>query len=405
MLIKMMSVYAMRSISGLGTLFAILLIGRFYTSVELAAYALFMLMLNFFTVIVLWGDTVKVVEDYNKAESEGHNKIVLLLGHKLLDGGVVLLLSYFILNYVGQWHNGLLAVVPIAIGGVFSALLVAQKKFVSSILCYEFSRAVVPFLAMVMVASVYSGMAFNSLLSVSYLSLFLVLPLLLGYLSRQRAWTVSFAVNLKQWAIDKANALPVVLPQIIIVLVVQADRLVIEYWGSANELAAYFAAQTLYAIVLIVSHSTFNLVIPEVSKVAALGVGDLRKQSMLMFKVQTLLGLLLIPIAYGFFKLIDVDQTISMQVFVLLVGGGFLSSFFGVGLPAMQFCSNKMPYLKVILMGLVLQCLVVISLYMALGVHAAALGFATYNVFTTVFAACYWHRRNVLVVPFFVFRG
>lgn len=63
---------------------AILLIGRFYTSVELAEYSLFMFFFNLVMVIFLWGDTVDVVDRYN--DTAGVGGVSIQLGCKILDG-------------------------------------------------------------------------------------------------------------------------------------------------------------------------------------------------------------------------------------------------------------------------------------------------------------------------------
>lgn len=303
------------------------------------------------------------------------------------------------LGYFGYWNFGLIGCIPVGVSGMLAALLVVRKKIIVASLCFEFGRSIVPLFIMLFLFFLLDVVNFYYLVAFSYFSLFLAVPAMLAYARKEGIWCVDLTIDFRKWCKNKRAGLPIVLPQIIIVMVFQADRLFINYWGSANDLASYFAAQMLYTVVLVVVHSTFNIVIPEVSKVAKDGKGCMRSASLLLLVAQGFASLLLIPVAYVYFGFIDIDRVIAMQVMLLLMAGGLLSACFGIGLPAMQFCKRKSTYLKVVVMGLVFQSLVIVFGYSGLGLYAVVLGFVVYNISTAFFAACYWRKRAVSISP------
>ena len=194
--------------------------------------------------------------------------------------------------------------------------------------------------------------------------------------------------------------MPIVLPQILIVVVAQSDRFVIEQWGSAKELVSYFAAQALYTVVLFGSHAVLNSVMPDIARVAAQSTGSLRQEGQLALKVSALLSALLVPVAYVYFGLIDIDRTLAMQVLLVLIIGGLVSSMFGIGLSAMQFCQDKRKYLLLVVLGFVCQYVTIFSFFDQLGVYAVALGFVVYSAATAFAAGVYWRRKKIPVTPF-----
>lgn len=397
-LLKMLVVYSIRGVSGIGTLLAILLIGHFYTSVELASYSLFMFLFNLVTIVFLWGDAIGIVDSYNATD-----KVVpvpVWLGYKMLDGVVVVSLLYGGLLYFGHWNYGLMGGIPVGLMALLAALLVVKKRIIMASLCFEFSRALMPFVIMVAMVSVPMYIEFDVLVFFAYSFFWLCLPVLFVYARKEKLWSANFSLNFADWLKAKRAGVPVLIPQIMIVLAFQADRLFINYWGDVEELASYFAAQTLYTVVLVAAHSTFNLLIPKVSKIASSGEGDMRGASRIMLAAQVSASLVIIPLAYIYLGYISVDKVIAMQSMLLLMAGGVLSACLGIGLPALQFCKRKTVYLKVVSIGVALQFLVIILGYSILGLYSVVLGFMIYNISTSLLAAWFWRKTAVVMSPF-----
>ena len=398
MLLSLAVVYTLRVISGLGTLLAIVIIDRTYGSQEIAQYAIFMFLFNLATVLAVWGSNVVAVD--NNSEAEGGDKATgIYIGHKLLDGLVASAGIYLVLMSSGYWRAGLLAVIPLGVAGLIAAMLIVRKRPAIAIVCNEFGRAFIPLLVMVLILSV-GTMPFGVLVDTSYLILFVLLPLLLLYVHRNPFWNINYTLRFAVWLAEKKHAVPIVLPQILIVVVAQSDRFVIEQWGSAKELASYFAAQALYTVVLFGSHAVLNSVMPDIARVAAQSTGSLRQEGLLALKVSALLSALLVPVAYVYFGLIDIDRTLAMQVLLVLIVGGLVSSMFGIGLSAMQFCQDKRKYLSLVVLGLVCQYVTIFSFFDPFGVYAVALGFVVYGAVTAFTAAVYWRRKKIPVTPF-----
>ena len=397
MLLRVLVVYSIRGVSGLGTLLAILLVGRYYSSAELASYSLFMFFFNLMTIFFLWGDAVTVVDKYN---NDGDVPITTWLGHKALDGIVVSLMFFCALSSYGHWSYGLAGAVPVGFTALLAALLVMRKKNIAASLCFEFSRAVIPFLVMAAIILSQADMGFDALVIVAYSSFWFGMPFLFIYVKKKKLWSINLSLDLRGWLKIKQAGIPIVMPQIIIILVFQADRLFINYWGGTEELASYFAAQTLYTVVLVAVHSTFNLVIPETSKVAAVGQGDMRKSGRIMLMAQLGASMIIIPVGYFYLGFLGVDRVVAMQSMLLLMAGGILSACFGIGFPALQFCQRKSIYLKVVLAGMLLQFSVIAVSYSTFGLYAVALGFMVYNLSTSVLAALFWRKRSVAISPF-----
>lgn len=398
MFISLSVVYTLRVISGLGTLLAILLIDSAYGSDEIAQYAVFMFLFNFATVISVWGSNVIALDDSAASgRVEGASKVYM--GHKLLDGLVASGGLYLILNALGYWSAGFLAVIPLGVAGLIAAMLIVRKRPAEAIICNEFGRAFIPLLAMFLILN-RQHMPFGVLVDMSYLILFVLLPLLLFYAHRQSCWKISYRIKLSAWLAEKRHAVPIVLPQLLIVVVAQSDRFVVEQWGSARELASYFAAQALYTVVLFGSHAVLNSVMTDVAKVAAQNTGSIRQEGRLALKVALALSALLIPAAYVYFGLIDIDRKVAMLVLMILIGGGLISSLFGIGVSAIQFCQDKKVYMYLVMLGLVCQYFTIFLLFNVLGVYALALGFAIYSAVTAAVARLYWHRNDVVVSPF-----
>ncbi|WP_426140807.1 lipopolysaccharide biosynthesis protein [Pseudomonas sp. DWP3-1-2] len=395
MFISLAVVYTLRVISGLGTLLAILLIDRAYGSEEIAHYAVFMFLFNLGTVVAVWGSNVIAVDtESHRVEASSD----IRMGHKLLDGLIAATVFYLLLNASGYWRAGLSAVIPLGIAGLIAAMLIVRKRPAAAILCNEFGRAFVPLLVMFLILY-RQNVPFGMLVDVSYLTLFVLLPVLILYVHRQPCWRIDYRLRLSVWLIEKKQAVPIVLPQLLIVIVAQSDRLVIERWGDARELASYFAAQALYTVVLFGSHAVLNSVMPDIAKVATQNAGSLRREGQLMLKVTGVLSALLIPAAYVYFGLIDIDRPVAMCVLMILVVGGLVSSMLGIGVSAMQFCQNKRMYMYLVASGLICQYLTILALFEYFGVYAVALGFFTYSAVTSLVAAVYWQRKKVLVNP------
>lgn len=398
MFLNLAVVYTLRVISGLGTLLAIVLIDRAYGSDEIAQYSIFMFLFNLATVLAVWGSNVVAVD--KSSEAGRANKVTQIdIGHKLLDGLVASAGIYLILSTSTYWNAGLLAVIPLGVAGLIAAMLIVRNRPAEAIICNEFGRAFVPLLAMFVMLS-QETIPFGMLVDTSYLVLFIVLPLLLFYAHRNPCWSVSYNIRLAAWLAEKRYAIPIVLPQILIVVVAQSDRFVIEQWGSARELASYFAAQALYTVVLFGSHAVLNSVMPDIAKVAAQNSGSLRPEGRLALKVSVLLSVLLIPAAYIYFGLIDIDRAVAMRVLVVLIVGGLISSMFGIGVSAMQFCQNKNKYLFLVMLGLISQYLTIFLLFEHFGVYAVALGFVAYSAVTACIAGVYWVNKRIPVSPF-----
>lgn len=395
MFISLAVVYTLRVISGLGTLLAILLIDTAYGSEEIAHYAVFMFLFNLGTVVAVWGSNVIAVDaESHRVEASSD----IRMSHKLLDGLIAATVFYLLLNDSGYWSAGLSAVIPLGVAGLIAAMLIVRKRPAAAILCNEFGRAFVPLLVMFLILCRQS-VPFGMLVDVSYLTLFVLLPVLIFYVHRQPCWRIDYRLRLSVWLIEKKQAVPIVLPQLLIVIVAQSDRLVIERWGDARELASYFAAQALYTVVLFGSHAVLNSVMPDIAKVAAQNAGSLRQEGQLMLKVTGVLSALLIPTAYVYFGLVDIDRPLAMGVLVILIVGGLVSSMLGIGVSAMQFCQNKRMYLYLVASGLVCQYLTILGLFEYFGVYAVALGFFSYSAVTSLVAAAYWQRKKVLVNP------
>jgi len=398
MFLSLAVVYTLRVISGLGTLLAIVLIDRTYGSEEIARYAVFMFLFNLATVIAVWGSNVVVV-DNNSDAGVADKATEINIGHKLLDGLIASAGVYLVLNSSGYWSAGLLAVIPLGVAGLIATMLIVRKKPAVAIFCNEFGRAFIPLLVMILILSM-ETISFAILIDTSYLILFFLLPLLLFYVHRSPFWNINYTIKFGAWLAEKKHAVPIVLPQILIVVVAQSDRFVIEQWGSAKELASYFAAQALYTVVLFGSHAVLNSVMPDIARVAAQNTGSLRQEGQLALKVSASLSALLVPVAYVYFGLIDIDRTVAMQVLVILTAGGLVSSMFGIGLSALQFCQDKSKYLLLVVLGLVCQYVTIFSFFDPFGVYAVAMGFVVYSLVTAFAAGAYWRRKKIPVNPF-----
>lgn len=357
-----------------------------------------MFLFNLATVVAVWGSNVVVV-DINGGAGRFDQPTEIHVGHKLLDGVVACVVLYLLLSAVDYWRAGLLAVIPLGVAGLIAALLIVRKRPAEAIICNEFGRAFIPLFVMFLVVG-WQSIPFGRLVDVSYQILFILLPLLLIYAHNNTCWNIDYRIRLGVWLAEKKNAIPIVLPQLLVVIVAQSDRFVIEQWGSARELASYFAAQALYTVVLFGSHAVLNSVMPDIAKVAAQNAGSLRQEGRLALKVSGVLSALLIPAAYVYFGLIDIDRTVAMVVLMMLISSGLISAVFGIGVSAMQFCQDKKRYLFLVVTGLVFQYLTIFFMFEKLGIYAVALGFFTYCCVTSFVAVAYWRSHKVPVSPF-----
>lgn len=240
---------------------------------------------------------------------------------------------------------------------------------------------------------------FDVLVGISYVGIFTVFPLLLFY-GWQRG-LLDFSWKWNHWLANKKEGVLAVLPQLIIVVVYQADRYLVQYFGNQVELSSYFTAQALYMVILFGVQAVFSVCSPRVSNVALVGEGDIRSEGRILIYVFLGLSVCLVPLSYTFIDLLGVDKAITIGALLIFVGGGILASLFGAGFLCLQYCKNKNYYLLIVLFGCVLQYAIVLSLYSVLGVFAAAIGLATYTLATSLLGCLFWQRRGVKVLPFY----
>jgi hypothetical protein len=397
MIVSAALIFLLRALSGVGTMIMLLMVAHFYSGVEIAQLAIFMFFFNLLTVIATWGGNTAIIDNFNDENAES-KKIPLLF--KLLDAALVVILAFVILSPLGYWNYGFLGVVPLSFVGVLAALLVVKQRPLIAMLFNEFSRALLPLLCVLTLLLVVEGVAFEQLMAVSYLALFVLLPVALVHAGKHDLISLDVSLPLARWWQEKKHNFYIMLPQLMIVIVAQGDRFVVEWLGTSQDLAAYFSAQTLYMVIVFAGHALFSVLTPNVSKVAGTVTGELKREGRLMLGMSAVLSIVLLPFAYYYFDLIGVVVELSMSMLIIFMLGNLISLLFGVGLLSLQYVPEKTRFLNAVLAGMTLQYLFVLLLYKSLGVYAVALGFVVYSVTTAIASWCFWKSKGVGVAPF-----
>lgn len=398
MIPRWIMVYGLKVFSGLASLLILLIIATMYGPNEVARYAVFMFALNMAAVIAVWGRNIQVVDALNTCSAAKKSNGVEG-GDICLDIVITSVATFFIMQLIGKWNPGLLAVFPIAIGVIMAAALTVRSKPCVSVLINEFGRAILPVAVMGLLFCFDAVISFEQALSLAYASCFIMVPIFIIFNHRCSIFEFYRRFSFAAWCREKYRLLPVVIPQILFVMAAQADRLVISVLGETTDLAAYFSAQTLYLVVIFAIQAIFVSVVPNMSRVAHDGEGSLRKEGRMVLYAYLALASILTPVSVVYFNALNMDVKLSLIVFALLLCSG-LSFLFGVGFQAMQYCNEKKSYLQVTFVGVIGQGGFTYLFYDVFGVCAAAIGFIVYSFFTSIAGWLFWKRRSVSVLPF-----
>ncbi|CAM3180021.1 hypothetical protein SAMN04490207_1661 [Pseudomonas gessardii] len=395
---KTVLIFFLRVLAGFGTLLAVTLIGKNFGQEELANFSIFNLMLNFFVVIALWGTNVRVIDDHNN----GCNELSILKNVviKAFESFFIAIFIIWLLHLFGYQQFALIAMVPLALGSIISAFFVVRGRAIAAVMTNELTRAVVPIAVMAIILGFFPKVVFTDLIICAYGALLLLIPIYLLVAKKNSVQNETKINIIVYWVKEKRRGFYIMLPQILFVVVAQADRLVLQAWGSSRELSSYFSAQAVFSVVIFAMQAVITIFTPTISKIAQTEIGDLSKEGRTLLMFILALAMFLIPTAYCYFLYIKVDIAIALVSLSLFIAGNILALLWGIGFQILPFGKNKALFVKIVLLAIALQYGFILIAYSWLGVYALPLGYVLYTVMGSIAAEKFWKKTNVFIKPF-----
>lgn len=398
MLKTAVAVYALRIVSGLCLLALTLVVSNKYGRDELAQLAVFLFIFNTLVVAITWGRGVRIIDQNNKHSKTNH--LYPTLVQLLINSGIILTSTYFILKNFTIWNIGFIGAIPVALSIVASSNLLAQGKPVRATLVHETTRASIPLIAFLALCMILPEIDFASTLGYAYLSLLFATPLTLLTASKSYSQAIhSVRIGIESWTSEQKATILVLFTQILFVLAAQFDRLIIDYLGSDTDLAIYFSAQTVLAILTMAIQALVSIYTPKISSVGQSTSGSLKDESRRILILSSLVAAASIPTAAGYFWLLAKDIYLPFLIYCTMAFALIFGLCFGTGFYALQYHNKKSIFLSITLIALTAQIITIFALYSAIGIYSAVLGFFIYTILTNGLAFAFWKARGINTTP------
>ena len=398
MLKTAVAVYALRIVSGLCLLALTLVVSNKYGRNELAQLAVFLFIFNTLVVAITWGRGVRIIDQNNKLSKTNHLGPTLV--QLLINSGIILTSTYFILKHFTIWNIGFLGAFPVALSIVASSNLLAQGKPIRATLVHETTRASIPLIALLVLCTLLPEIDFASTLGYAYLSLLLAAPVTLLTANESYSEAIHSArIGIGSWGSEQKATTLILVTQLLFVLAAQFDRLIIDYLGSATELAIYFSAQTVLAILTMAIQALISIYTPKISSVGQSISGSLKDESRRILILSGIVAAASIPTAAAYFWLLAKDIYLPLLIYCTMASALIFGLCFGTGFYALQYHNKKTIFLFITLIGLAAQIATIAALYSAIGIYSAVLGFLIYTILTNGLAFAFWQSRGIKTTP------
>jgi len=398
MLKTAVAVYALRIVSGLCLLALTLVVSNKYGRNELAQLAVFLFIFNALVVAITWGRGVRIIDQNNKLSKTNHLGPTLV--QLLINSGIILTSTYFILKHFTIWNIGFIGAIPVALSIVASSNLLAQGKPVRATLVHETTRASIPLIALLVLCTLLPEIDFASTLGYAYLSLLLATPVTLLTANKSYSEAIHSArIGIGSWGSEQKATTLVLVTQLLFVLAAQFDRLIIDYLGSATELAIYFSAQTVLAILTMAIQALISIYTPKISSVGQSNSGSLKDESRRILILSGIVAAASIPTAAAYFWLLAEDIYLPLLIYCTMASALIFGLCFGTGFYALQYHNKKTIFLFITLIGLAAQIATIATLYSTIGIYSAVLGFLIYTILTNGLAFAFWQSRGIKTTP------
>lgn len=398
MLKTAITVYALRILSGLCLLALTLVVSNRYGRNELAELAIFLFMFNTLVVAITWGRGIRIIDQKNK--HRGTQYLGPTLVQLLINSAIILTGTYFATQGFAIWSIGFIGTIPVALSIVASSNLLAHGHPIRATLIHETTRALIPLTALSVLCITLPHLDFASALGYAYLSLLFSIPVtLLTTINSYPKAIHSLRIGVGAWAREQKTSALIFFTQLLFVFAAQFDRLIIDHLGSATELAIYFSAQTVLAILIMAIQSLVSIYTPRISSVGQSISGSLKDESKRILILSSLVAVASTPAAAAYFWLLTKEIYTPLIIYSAMATTLILGLSFGVGFYALQYHDRKSIFLLLTLIGLTAQIIAIFALYNTIGIYSAVLGFLIYTVLTNGLAFAFWQTRGIKTSP------
>ncbi|MGP5533986.1 lipopolysaccharide biosynthesis protein [Psychrobacter celer] len=390
---KSLFLLLMKIFGAFSTLATGMLISRNFGEEYFAEYSLVVTLIALGVLFSNWGTSNFVVQNFKRDNID----IRLTLLVNIIFAIVFIIIVLFFKNWLGI-ENFFIAIFSIIFYSLFltkSAFLIMTGKQIKNSLINDFLKNFLLMISFFICVNI----GFNSLNKIY--ALYYSILILISYFVIKDIYSLG-GQKRQDFKVFFVQGFYITVSSIIILLLAQLDRFVINYFLDKNSLARYFLSYTLVSLISLFSQSLIVIYLPKVSEY----IGNDNFESLryinknysriiIVFTLfQTIIYNIILKYIFLLYKIeLYLNDYIVLNILML---GVLISNMFGIGMTIAAYSEDKLTLVKIQLIVLLVYLPLVVLTVKYYGIIGAAISFSICQIAVKYLLYLFYRKKRKL---------